>query len=95
MTLQWLGILSAIIAVNVVLWLVSRLLFSRFFRPSKNRAIEARCRCGYILKGLQSPRCPECGRAIGFDKTFEELGLSADEMRSLKNAASPKSRHMQ
>ena len=33
------------------------------------------CPCGYTLQGIAMPRCPECGRAIGFDKTFEEMGI--------------------
>ena len=41
-----------------------------------------RCRqCGYNLTGLEIPRCPECGSAVGFDRTFEELGVSEDEVR--------------
>jgi len=40
-----------------------------------------RCRCGYVVENLSVPRCPECGRAIGFDKSFEELGISEEELR--------------
>jgi hypothetical protein len=40
-----------------------------------------RCKCGYALTGLSIPRCPECGRAIGFDRTFEDLGISEEEVR--------------
>ena len=39
------------------------------------------CGCGYNLNGLAVPRCPECGRVVGFDKTFAELGLSEREVR--------------
>ena len=42
---------------------------------------EQRCSCGYILNNLKMPRCPECGRAIGFDKSFEELGIDEKEVR--------------
>src|SRR5204862_6222828 len=45
-----------------------------------------RCACGYILDGLQVPRCPECGRAIGFDKTFEQLGIDEGEVRAYAEA---------
>jgi hypothetical protein len=31
----------------------------------KRRDTETRCRkCGYILRGLSEPRCPECGERI-------------------------------
>lgn len=31
----------------------------------KRRESETRCRrCGYILRGLSEPRCPECGERI-------------------------------
>jgi hypothetical protein len=42
---------------------------------------ERKCVCGYILQGMSLPRCPECGRAVGFDKTFEELGVRPEELR--------------
>ncbi len=41
-----------------------------------------RCGCGYLLARLEVPRCPECGRMIGFDKSPEELGVSEEEMRA-------------
>ena len=34
-------------------------------RECRGTAQELRClKCGYILKGLSQPRCPECGQAI-------------------------------
>jgi hypothetical protein len=34
------------------------------------------CRhCGYDLRGVEIPRCPECGRAMGFDITFAQMGV--------------------
>ena len=51
---------------------------------SKPRVDGGRCVCGYQLVGLALPRCPECGRAVGFDKSFEELGLSEGELRRLQ-----------
>ena len=47
-------------------------------------------RCGYNLTGLSAPRCPECGCAIGFDKTFEELGLTEEETRTAIDRPRPK-----
>lgn len=30
-----------------------------------NRDLECRCRkCGYVLRGLSEPTCPECGEAV-------------------------------
>ncbi len=50
------------------------------------------CRkCGYELTRLNVPRCPECGCALGFTKTFEELGLSDDEVREAENRQRPRS----
>lgn len=34
-------------------------------RPARAREDYLRClKCGYILKGLSEPRCPECGERI-------------------------------
>jgi hypothetical protein len=41
-----------------------------------------KCKCGYLLAGLELPRCPECGRMVGFDKTPEQLGLSVPELEA-------------
>ena len=42
---------------------------------------DQRCPCGYPLTNLNVPRCPDCGRVIGFDATAEQLGLSDEELR--------------
>jgi len=47
-------------------------------------------RCGYNLTGQSVPRCPECGCAIGFDKTFEELGLTDEEARAASDLSGRK-----
>jgi hypothetical protein len=44
------------------------------------------CICGYPLKGLDLPRCPECGRVIGFDANPEQLGLSDNQLRRVQAA---------
>src|SRR5438128_1143533 len=37
----------------------------RYLSPRKRISRETRCRkCGYILRGLTQPRCPECGERI-------------------------------
>jgi hypothetical protein len=59
-------------------------------RRRAERAVDAnagrKCTCGYELMGLSIPRCPECGRAIGFDKSFEELGLTDAELARINDA---------
>jgi hypothetical protein len=48
----------------------------------QDRIIDPLCceRCGYNLQGLSVPRCPECGAAVGFTKTFNELGVDEAEV---------------
>jgi predicted Zn-ribbon and HTH transcriptional regulator len=49
--------------VIVVALLVNETLRRRY--GPKTRCDETRCRkCGYILRGLREPRCPECGEHI-------------------------------
>jgi len=45
---------------------------------------DAQCLCGYELQGLDTIRCPECGRVTGFDATPEQLGLTAEQLRRAK-----------
>ena len=50
------AILVALIAYGVV---------TRFVDRNRAHRGETRCRrCGYILRGLTEPRCPECGEGI-------------------------------
>ncbi|MBI4581406.1 MAG: hypothetical protein HY718_17015 [Planctomycetes bacterium] len=38
------------------------------------------CRkCGYPLRGLNYPRCPECGTLRGFEVPLEQLDLTGEE----------------
>ena len=40
-------------------------LLTRYFGPKHLRPSETYCRkCGYILRGISEPRCPECGERI-------------------------------
>jgi hypothetical protein len=40
-------------------------IFTLLERQAPEKAGESYCRrCGYILRGLSAPRCPECGEAI-------------------------------
>jgi len=69
----------------VVLSIMLRLAVKRIARWEHAKELQAqgkRCVCGYALVGLELPRCPECGRAIGFDKSFEEMGIDPKEIRA-------------
>ena len=39
-------------------------------------------RCGYDMRGLLMPRCPECGTLRGFSVPLDELGVSEQEIRA-------------
>jgi hypothetical protein len=68
-------VIPAVVSVSI------RVLRLRIRGPRKvQESPTPKCSCGYDLTGLEIPRCPECGRAIGFDKSFEELGLTQDEL---------------
>lgn len=60
---QWAGEFCAGAALWIVLAvLLTQLLFVRVHRSDGGESV---CRrCGYILKGLSEPRCPECGEGI-------------------------------
>ena len=64
-----------IVALLVLIGVMRNRRFRRR-REGENR----RCKCGYIIENLTTPRCPECGRAIGFDASFEELGITPEEL---------------
>ena len=65
------GFLGTAVGVNVgwfiplfCLVLLAYGLLTRLYGPA-NFDGETRCRkCGYILKGISEPRCPECGERI-------------------------------
>ena len=81
-------IIASLLALFVLLILV---VFIRAIIRLRRRLVGNRrepalaCRCGYNLAGLDIPRCPECGRAIGFNKTFAELGV--DEQQVMRHKA--------
>jgi hypothetical protein len=44
--------------------------------------VPARCsRCGYDMRHLREPRCPECGAIVHFTRSAEEMGIHANELR--------------
>lgn len=50
---------------TVVLAFVAYATLTRWLGPSVPDHSETRCRkCGYILRGISEPRCPECGEKI-------------------------------
>ncbi len=79
--LLWLLIALAVVAAAVHLL--------RRYRRSRRKASDARSKadepkcasCGYPLKGLEIPRCPECGALRGFKRPLHELGLTEQEVR--------------
>jgi hypothetical protein len=47
-----------------------------------DRSAERTCmRCGYDMRGLPVPRCPECGCLYGFTEPMENLGITEEELR--------------
>ena len=52
-------LLVCVISITVYGWL------TRKYYDLKAQDTETRCRrCGYILRGITEPRCPECGERI-------------------------------
>jgi hypothetical protein len=74
-------LLCLILGLSVTILIAARRVYERSRANGRLAGDERKCACGYILKGVGLPRCPECGRAIGFDKTFEELGVRPEELR--------------
>lgn len=51
------ALVPAIVAIAAYAWLTSR-----YGRPTADQPL---CRgCGYMLRGLDKPQCPECGECI-------------------------------
>ena len=51
--------------VSIVLGITVYGLLTRQYYGRRCRDVETRCRkCGYILRGISEPRCPECGERI-------------------------------
>ena len=64
------------------IWMVVRVVRFRTWLLDPRRRVEAKCaHCGYDLMGVGIPRCPECGRARGFDKSFGDLGIEERDVR--------------
>jgi predicted Zn-ribbon and HTH transcriptional regulator len=82
-------IASAAVSAIVVLFGLYRLIRSVFAKGMQRKLSQwreddeaDRCRqCGYDMRNLDMPRCPECGCARGFDKTFEQLGVDERQVQ--------------
>ena len=86
--------LLLIVLAMVVGIVVPGRLFRRWWRKmDAPSAAAGHCRCGYPLAGLALPRCPECGRVVGFDATPEELGLSSEQLERVKQAVEARGRN--
>ncbi|HEX8911766.1 MAG TPA: hypothetical protein VF796_05360, partial [Humisphaera sp.] len=57
----WFVVGSAFVVAGLVAWTLGR------FPRRRGRTPHCR-RCGYVLTGLTSDRCPECGRDVGTSK---------------------------
>lgn len=60
------GLLSGMIAYILPPIIAALLVFALLGQDwSESTVLETRCRrCGYILRGIPEPRCPECGERI-------------------------------
>jgi amino acid transporter len=60
------GILSGLAAYILPPIVAALLVFACLIQDgSESTLLETRCRrCGYILRGITEPRCPECGEHI-------------------------------
>ncbi len=85
--------LLLIVVLSVVAGvIVPSRLFRRWWRRTNASHAAVDCRCGYPLAGLAVPRCPECGRVVGFDATPEQLGLSLEQLQRVEEARVKRSR---
>lgn len=81
---DWAYVLLVALGVLILGAFVGMHLFrSRILRRNRlsgPEADEPRCsKCGYSLRGLRFPRCPECGTLRGFETGLEQLDLTEEE----------------
>ena len=57
-------VIGCVGAASSAITMIAYGLLTRRFGPKEDHT-ETRCRkCGYILRGITEPRCPECGEVI-------------------------------
>jgi predicted amidophosphoribosyltransferase len=63
----------------VLFWAFGPGILLLFLRPTHPR--RGHCpRCGYLLRGLPEPRCPECGRPF----TAQEVGMTHEQLQNVE-----------
>ena len=78
--------LLPVAATVCVLGILRRVLMGQSLEKKRRRREENRLRCqhcGYDLRGLNYPRCPECGTIRGFDMPIDELPLTDEERKMI------------
>ncbi len=84
----WLAVFGAFLVFVLLpfglLFLVALARAARRWRAARRvrDGISFCVRCGYDLRGLDLPRCPECGVLRGFTVPLEDLGLTETEIRA-------------
>jgi hypothetical protein len=59
------GGLPRVMMLTYALPILLYVALTRWLGPAAAKDNETRCRkCGYILRGISEPRCPECGERI-------------------------------
>ncbi len=72
-------VLLVIVVGSVILLILIRRTIIKRRQRAKDLMNRATCqRCGYDLRGLEVPRCPECGALRGFTKTAAEMGIEEE-----------------
>lgn len=79
-------LLTFLSLIFVILVWVSRVLGRPVIPKPGGTNPPPRCACGYPLENLDVPRCPECGRIVGFHATAEDLGLSYEQLQRVQAA---------
>ncbi len=62
-TANWIAIVCLWVMPTIIIVIASFAVVTYYFKSPADR--QTRCRkCGYILRGITEPRCPECGEKI-------------------------------
>ncbi|MCG8404804.1 MAG: hypothetical protein MI923_06360 [Phycisphaerales bacterium] len=80
LTLVLVGILMTLL-VAVLHRALKRRTLRTWTKREHNEEKVTCARCGYDLRGLEIPRCPECGTLRGFEVPLVQLGLTEQEIQ--------------